>query len=407
VRLFGRTFSLGSLGLPASAAAKALAQARAAELRGELAQAAALFAQAGRLDEAARVMVLRGDAETDASARLRHYVQAVATAPEGGLAGLHARRKRAAALVTMATDAPMTATLRQELAQAARDLETAGDPARAAEAFAHAGDTEGEIRALARAGNIEKLDAVLAARQLRDREALAQRSACETIAMLVATGRRRDAVSLARASTDDAVRGRGREIEAKRVAGTLLWAAVGGRPLTLALGKAIVIGRGLGETDGEPGEGSVGIASAAVSRRHLIVYRRGSQVLVRDLGSRNGTTLRGLALEGETAVGDGIELRLGREVPLSLCAAGELAGAIAIELGGARYVAPLGPAALGVGRWAIDRGDDGWFELASDDAPPAFAGAIRLAATVTLLQGDAIARERGGAPAFEVRDRDR
>jgi hypothetical protein len=164
---------------------------------------------------------------------------------------------------------------------------------------------------------------------------------------------------------------------------------------------------GVGEADGEPGEGSVGIASAAVSRRHLIVYRRGSQVLVRDLGSRNGTTLRGLALEGETTVGDGIELRLGREVPLSLCAAGELAGAVAIELGGARYVAPLGPAALGVGRWTVDRGDDGWFELASDDAPPAFAGAIRLAATVTLLQGDAIARERGGAPAFEVRDRDR
>ena len=47
-----------------------LAQARAAELRGELAQAAALFAQAGRLDEASRVMLIRGDGEADPAARL-------------------------------------------------------------------------------------------------------------------------------------------------------------------------------------------------------------------------------------------------------------------------------------------------------------------------------------------------
>ena len=37
-----------------------LARARAAELRGELAQAATLFAEAGRADEAARVMILCG-----------------------------------------------------------------------------------------------------------------------------------------------------------------------------------------------------------------------------------------------------------------------------------------------------------------------------------------------------------
>ena len=78
-----------------SESARTLAQARAAELRGSCAQAAALFAEAGRLDEASRVMLIRGDGEADPAARLRHYVQAVATAPEGGEARTQAQRKHA------------------------------------------------------------------------------------------------------------------------------------------------------------------------------------------------------------------------------------------------------------------------------------------------------------------------
>ena len=108
---------------------RSLAQARAAELRGELAQAAALFAGAGRPDEAARVMVLRGDAELDPAQRLRHYLQALATAPEGSGMRTHARRKHSSAVVAMAADAPMTAAFRRDLAHAASELEAMGDDA--------------------------------------------------------------------------------------------------------------------------------------------------------------------------------------------------------------------------------------------------------------------------------------
>jgi hypothetical protein len=141
-----------------------------------------------------------------------------------------------------------------------------------------------------------------------------------------------------------------------------------------------------------------------VSRQHLTIARRGEDVVVRDLGTRNGTLLRGLALAGEVRVGEGLELRLGKEVPLVVRPTDELPGAVALELAGARYVAPLGPARLGVGAWRLERGVDGWIELATDDDPPAFAGALRLAARVTLISGDRVARERGGEPVFEVRD---
>src|ERR1700723_694598 len=78
-RLFGKT----------RAAATA---ARRAELEGDLPRAALLWAEADRADEAARVILLRGDAETDSAKRFQLYVQAVALAPEGNAVRDIARR---------------------------------------------------------------------------------------------------------------------------------------------------------------------------------------------------------------------------------------------------------------------------------------------------------------------------
>lgn len=369
-----------------------LAQARAAELRGELAQAAALFAQAGRLDEASRVMLIRGDGEADPAARLRHYSQAVATAPEGGEARTQATRKHALLVLALAAGDSTAPTLRHDLLQAAADLEAIGEDEKAAEAYARAGDVEGEARTLARAGDVERLDALLATQQGRDREAHARREAHEELAILAASGRRREAVALASGSSDPAVRERGRGLEMRRVGGEVVRVNLEGRAMTLVLGTEVVIGR----------VGAIAVASAAVSRQHVAIARRGDDVVVRDLGSRNGTLLRGLALVGEAVVADAIEVRLGKEVPLLVRRATELPGAVVLEVGGMRYIAPLGPARLGVGAWRLERADDGWVELLTGDNPPAFAGAIQLAQTVTLLSGDAIARERGGAPILRL-----
>jgi hypothetical protein len=403
-RILGRLLAKG----------RSIAQARAAELRGELAQAAALFACAGRLDEAARVMVLRGDGEPDLSQRLRHYVQALAVAPEGSSMRVHVRRRHSSTVVAMAAEAPITAALKRDLANAAAELEAIGDHGPAARAYAYAGDIEGQARTLALAGEVDALDRLLDEEQRRDRDVISRRGARDEMALLIASGRRREAATMARASADDAVRERGRSIELQRVAGSIVNAIVRGRRMAIALGDEIVIGRapeGAASTArARPGPGSAGViavAGAAVSRRHVAIARHNNgEVVVRDLGSRNATTLGGRALSGDALVGDGVELRLGRNVPLVVRPASEIAGAVAIEVAGMRCIAPLGPAILGVGRWRLERGEDAWVELSTDDDPPAFAGSFRLVTIVTLLAGDKLAEERGGSPAFEVRPDD-
>jgi hypothetical protein len=337
-------------------------------------------------------MLLRGDGETDPAARMRQYVQAVATAPAGGEAHAQACRKRTALLLAMAGTEVATGALRQDLLAAAHDLEAIGDFAQAAEAYARGGDGAGQAGALARAGDVERLDALLLDQQKTDRDALARREAYEEVGALMASGRRREALAMARASNDPALRERSRAVEARRIASALVSLSIYDQDILLVLGVEVIVGR----------VGVVAIASAAVSRQHLLVARRGNDVVVRDLGSRNGTLVRGMALGGEALVGDGIDLLLGNEVPLVVRPAPELAGAVALGIGGTRYLAPLGPAHLAVGAWRLERGADGWVELVTDDDPPAFAGGMRLDARVTLLRGDAIGRERGGVPVLRM-----
>ena len=424
-RIFGRGAGL------------AVAQARAAELRGDLAHAAVLFAQAGRLDEAARVMVLRGDAEPEPAVRLRHYLQAVATAPPGSVAHVHATRKRAGAVLAMAGEPPLTAALRHDVTDAARALEGIGEHALAAEAYARAGDVEGQVRALARAGDIERLDAVLAEEHGRNRDRIARVSAHGEATALASSGSRREALALARASSDPALREKGQALARDRATGSVAHLALHGRRIAVALGETVVLGRqpaqdavslplplppepdassrerSAADAHRSPGagrrpwEGTITIASPAVSRRHLAVARRGEAVVVRDLGSRNGTTLRGLRLTGEVPMGGGIELLMGGEVPVVIGPTDALPGAVRIDVGGPSWIAPLGPAWLGVGRWRLERGEDDWLELVTEADPAAFAGPMLLAPRVTLLEGDAFATSRGGPAVLEVRATDR
>jgi hypothetical protein len=90
-------------------------------------------------------------------------------------------------------------------------------------------------------------------------------------------------------------------------------------------------------------------------------------------------------------------------VSLTVRPSDELPDAVAIEVAGNHFIAPLGPAMLGVGRWRLERGADGWVELETEDQPPAFVASLQLAREVTLLTGDAIGDERGGKPLLELK----
>jgi hypothetical protein len=309
------------------------------------------------------------------------------------------RKARAIAVLAAAANVPVTASRRPPLLEAAADLEALGDFARASEAYARAHDVEGQARALARAGEVDRLDFLLEAEHSRERAARALRSEHDEFALRVASGRRREAVALAQASADANLRARGEGLLASAVRGPVVAVTLRGRGMHLILGERVVVGRAP-EGDGTR-DGAIVVPSLALSRSHLALERGpGGAPHVRDLGSRHGTTLDARALREAVPVGDGVALRLGGDVACVVRPADEWPGAVAVEVAGARYVAPLGAASPGIGRWTLARSELAWVELLTEDAPPAFAGGLRLAPRVTVLAGDAIGTEIRGAAAM-------
>ena len=100
-------------------------------------------------------------------------------------------------------------------------------------------------------------------------------------------------------------------------------------------------------------------------------------------------------------LGDGLELKLGKEVSLRIVPSAALPGALSIDLAGSVWLAPLGAALLGVGDWRLELASDGWIELVSS-APTAFIRDVALVGRTTLLTGDAIGETRGGPAVLRV-----
>lgn len=371
-----------------------VAQARAAELRGDLTKAAELFGQAESSAEVARVMVLRGDAEPDARARLQLFTQAAKLAPESSETNKSARLKRAELLLALAGDAAVSAVARHEIVEAARDLEAIGEPLKAADAFRRAGDKEGEARALQAAGDVEALEFLLSTEQYKERSSRARDEKTKDIDVMVGCGRRREALAaldeLLAGTPDDApLRERANGLRARRVLAPLVTIESIGERWTLVTGSEVVIGR----TDG-----AIKVPSNAVSRQHVRIARDGDQIVVRDLESRNGTQLRGINLAGALPVGDGIELKLGKEVPLRIAPSKRITGAIEIEVAGERYYASLGPTRTPVSGLELAPGADSWLELVGH----AYLGDVELTPRATLLLGDALSTGRGDEPLLRV-----
>jgi hypothetical protein len=370
------------------------AEAKRAESRGDLARAIELWIEARAPEEAARLMILRGDTEIDPRLRLQHYAQAAMTATDGSALHKQARTKKASLRLALAEGAPVSATTRRDLLEAAKELEELGDAARAAEAYALLKDTEGQARALVQGGQVEALEALLATEQHKTDEERRLQQAHEEIAALVLSGRRREALATAerlatRRPLDLSSRKPLESLRARRLAGGVCHLLVCQRPLHLSLDEELVIGR----------EGSLVVHSAALSRRHLSIARRGGAILVSDLGSRNGTLLRGMRISSTIPLGEGLELMLGGEVPVMITKADV---GVEVQVAGETVLASFGPYPLGIESWRLERAIDGWVELVSDRRAPAYGGEIALAERTTLLLGDRVAKSRGGETVFEV-----
>ncbi|MBX3191334.1 MAG: FHA domain-containing protein [Labilithrix sp.] len=371
--------------------------ARNAELRGDLARAAELFGEAGQPDEAARVMLLRADGETEARARLQFLAQASQLAPAGSERHKEARTRRAELLLALAGDASVSAVARHEVIEAARDLEAVGESLKAAEAYARAGDTEGEARALQAAGDVERLELLLSTEQYKERLSRARDDRAKDVDLMVACGRRREALAaideLLKATPDDAsLRERANGMRARRAIAPIVALELSGERWTFVLGDEIVVGRS---------EGAIKVSSNAVSREHLRISREGDDAVVRDLESRNGTQLRGINLAGALPVKGGLELKLGKEVSFRIAPSKRFEDAFEIDVAGQKYVAFLGPARMPIPGFALASGADGWIELVADGVH-AYVGDVEWATRATLLAGDALARERAGDVVLRV-----
>ena len=388
-------------------------EARSRELEGDLAGAVERYLEAGLPDDAARVLLLRADAEVDFDRRIAFCLSAARTASDEALRAKAARRK---ARISFDVLRARGAAVPSELGAVARELEAAGEFEAAAEAFALAGDPDGEVRALTSAGAIDRLEERLRrnqadARGQRELEFVARR-----IADLDRTAERREALVLAarhlEGSGGEAIAEAARRIRARLVRDAVVAIEIDGEAQRVAFGGEITIGRG---------DATIVVASSSVSRKHVRLLRGPEGLLVEDLGTRNGTFLDGVGgarLGGPVPVGRGIALRLGGEVPCAIRPADgvracDSEGSLCwIEVAGERYLAPLGP--LRVLGWALDRIEVGleaggrterevFLQLICEGAAGApFLGEYELARRVELCFGDALAIERRGRPRLRI-----
>lgn len=376
---------------------KSKAAAQKAELRGDLVRAVELYIEADARDDAARIMILRGDSEPDPRQRLMFFTQACRTATPGHDIHREAQKKRALLAVTLAGDAAISAVARRDTLDAAKELEEVGENARAAEAYRLAGDKEGEARALAAAGEIDELEFLLSEEQHRERQDREKSDAQADVEILVTSGRRRDALEaldalLAKNADDMRLRERAVGIRGRRVTGRVVRMALMGERVAFVLGDELTLGR----------EGTISVQSSAVSRHHLRIFRKDGLLHIQDLDSRNGTQLRGINVTGSLPVHEGVDLKLGREVPLRVVPSKTFPEAVDIDVAGERFVAALGPGLLPVPGWSMKEAADGWVELHTSPDSPAYLQKMALVPAATLLVGDALSPSRDQEPMLKI-----
>lgn len=375
------------------------AQAKKKELAGDLEKAVELYLEAELPAEAARILLLRADAEADPNKRMVLCAQA-ARVGEGTEEGDIAKRRKAL-LGFDVVKGSRGATMHGELVRVAAELEECGAWEEAAEAYRMAGDTEAEIRVLKEAGAIEELEERLRqtsqqAKHERDRTQLLRR-----LRDLDRIAERRVALKSAlewlEREPDEQIELEVDRIRSKLLRGPVIELVVHGVPTRYALGSTITIGRA---------HADVVVCSSAISRQHLKLRRGEDGVTVEDLQTRNGTTLAGARLSGPMPVSRGVSLELAGQVPCRIEPAypDDLAGPLALEIAGEHYVAPLGP--LRIGGWVIvdaHHGEDQFIVLRTLDGrdPPHMAG-FRLAHEIELCEGDEICQERAGEVTIAV-----
>ena len=244
----------------------------------------------------------------------------------------------------------LTPAERELCTEAAELLLSADDPAGAAAAYELGGDLERAAAAYEQAGEIERVELLLSVTEAKRRTVDAERHDFATYRTQLELGQRAEALAALRryaaVAADPA--------EAQRLLTELrqrllppgqvrlrLGGDVGGSE-TLYVGRfPLLLGRG---GPGQPQAGGLPLPDLGLSREHAqIEYQADAAVpsfVLRDLGSKNGTSLGGLPIAAALPLRGEGEIGLGQQVQLRFVAAPGLL-TLTVERGGARGMRTL------------------------------------------------------------------
>jgi tetratricopeptide (TPR) repeat protein len=374
-------------------------KARAAEGAGDYRRAAALYAEAEMVEEAANALLFAAGRATTLEDRLAAYHDALRWLPEG-----HPRRDDVQAQIGLAVldDArragARTAEERRRLTDAAERLEGAGRPGDAATAWELLERWDDVGRCLEAAGDIERLERFLERTSAEDDRRRKLATLVKDYEMAMTVGARLDAHAALREAvrvdpTDASVADLLRRFEKRVPQPNRIELVVNGS-------RVIVVGR-LPATLGRAGA-DVPLRGASVSRRHAELDVRDGSVVVRDLDSRNGTLVRGLAIAGEVLLAGETTVGLGDDVTLKVSALGPRALSLEVEKGLDRgVVALLGEGALPLpDAPASVSFPEGRATIAANGGASLVLGPQPCALPVVVLDGDTLSI---GAYSVEVR----
>lgn len=285
-------------------------QGRRSEAKGDYRQAAAHYAEAGLPEEAANALLFLAVRTTDDAEREGLYEDALRWLEDEDEKRKEVLGQLGLAILRQHRDAVrLSGEDERRLERAVGLLEAAALHSDAATACEILGDTDGAVRNLQEGGDVDRLEALLATQHGSARQERALRRRLAEHEMAFAVGARREALAALReavelAPGDDGLRRRLRDIEKRGLGEGAVLLEVGEERMLVARGPRLVLGR----------DATMTVRGASVSRRHVRLELGDGGVVLEDLGSRNGTLVRGVPLAQKLTLSGPSEFGLGEDV---------------------------------------------------------------------------------------------
>ena len=272
-------------------------RAVAAEAAGDYSEAARAYALAGEHAKVAEMHLLRAERAPSPEGSLQELRAAKRWADPEEPEGRAVRRRIARAQFVWAKKAGIVSESdRQVVKEAASLFAEAGDHAGAGECLEFIGDEMGAAEAYQRAGDLERLEAVLHREESRRKKAHRVTDSYEEYRLHLAGGERDLALAALRLCVEEAgdgdqtgYRRQLEQLEARMLTDGSISLRADGHEVQYAGVFPLVIGR--------EATCHVPMRDAGISRRHCeIVVLSDGRLGLKDLASKNGTTLGGLPL---------------------------------------------------------------------------------------------------------------